>query len=266
MQELGLKGFKPVNYIFGILFSFSIVMGFQCEFYGHLIPGSWKTWVFLILIFIVATVFSKMFWDMISERAHTQGSDEDIPAGRVWLFSSLAVWVMNFIVFLGVYPGFFVYDAFEELNETITRSFNDQHPLFHVLSMGAIIQGMHKLTCDYNISIAVFILLQMTVNAVILGFVIRELKKEGIGRIVTILLTIYFGAFPVLVMNNLCSSKDCLFTGFMVLLTVFLRRHFAGREDDSGQKKNLVKIFICALFSLIFVPAYILYYAHKFNA
>ena len=81
MQELGLKGFKPVNYIFGILFSLSIVMGYQCEFYGQLIPGSWKTWIFLMLIFIVATVFSKMFWDMISERAHTQGSDEDIQAG-----------------------------------------------------------------------------------------------------------------------------------------------------------------------------------------
>lgn len=252
MQELGLKGFKPVNYIFGILFSLSIVMGFQCEFYEHLIPGSWKTWFFLIVIAAVATVFSKMFWDMIAERKHVERPDKDIPAGRVWFFSSLAVWVMNFIVFLGVYPGFFVYDAFEELNETVTRSFNDQHPLFHVLSMGAIIQGMHKLTGDYNISIAAFILIQMTVNAVILGFVIRELYKEGIGRIITILLTIYFGVFPVVVMNNLCSSKDSLFTGFMVLLTVFLRRYFAEKEDTSGQKKNLVKIFICSLLVMLY--------------
>ncbi len=252
MQELGLKGFKPVNYIFGILFSLSIVMGFQCEFFRQLIPGSWKTWFFLILIAAVATVFSKVFWDMISERKHRNVPAGEIPAGKTWLISSLAVWIMNFVVFLGVYPGFFVYDAFEELNETITRSFNDQHPLFHVLSMGAIIQGMHKLTGDYNISIAAFILFQMTVNAVILGFVVRELKKEGIGRIVTILLTIYFGAFPVLSMNNLCSSKDCLFTGFMVLLTVFLRRFFKGSTEASGQKKNLVKIFICALLVMLY--------------
>ncbi|MCR4850262.1 MAG: DUF6020 family protein, partial [Lachnospiraceae bacterium] len=256
MQELGLKGFKPVNFIFGILFSLSIVMGFQCEFFGHLIPISWKTWFFLILISVVATVFSKIFWDMISERKRCSLPDEEIQTGRVWLWSSLVIWVLNFIAFLGVYPGFFVYDAFEELNETITRSFNDQHPIFHVLSMGAIIQGMHKLTGDYNISIAVFILFQMTVNAVILGFVVRELKKEGIGRIITILLTIYFGAFPVLVMNNLCSSKDCLFTGFMVLLTVYLRRFFGCLEERSPQQKDIkrisVMIFICALLVMLY--------------
>ncbi|MCR4788104.1 MAG: DUF6020 family protein [Lachnospiraceae bacterium] len=267
-----MKTIKPVNFIFGILFSLSIVLGFQCEFYGELLPSEPKVYVFIVILFVVATAFSKLFWDMIKDRGCreniesetedpkiavketvTEGPDmvvnEIPPRKRIGLYSAITVWILHFIVFLGVYPGFFVYDAFEELTETITRSFTDQHPIFHVLSMGAVIQGMHKVTGDYNISIAVFILFQMSINAVILGLVVRELYEEGLGRIGAIVFSIYFGSFPVLLMCDLCSAKDCLFTGALVLFTVYLRRLF--KDPEMSSVKGFVKTGLCALFVML---------------
>ncbi|MCR4990818.1 MAG: DUF6020 family protein [Lachnospiraceae bacterium] len=250
---MSIRSIKPINYIFGLLFAFSIVAGYQCEFFGRLIPGSWKTYFFFVLVFVVATLFSYVFWDMIKERADREISNDDKTTnpGKIWAGSSVVIWICNFIVFLGVYPGFFVYDAFEELNETITRSFNDQHPIFHVLSMGAVIQAMHKLTGDYNISVAVFILLQMSFNAIILGYVVRELYVEAKNKKLCIGALIYFALFPVLMMCNLCSAKDCVFTGLLVLLTIYLRRMFLESDFDKSSK-NLIKLGLLSTFMMLY--------------
>lgn len=39
-------------------------------------------------------------------------------------------------VFLAVYPGFFAYDATEELQEVLTGQYVTRHPLLHVLMLG----------------------------------------------------------------------------------------------------------------------------------
>lgn len=39
-------------------------------------------------------------------------------------------------VFLAVYPGFFAYDATDELQEVLTGQYVTRHPLLHVLMLG----------------------------------------------------------------------------------------------------------------------------------
>ena len=256
MKQHVIKTLKPVSYIFGALFSMSVVMGFQCEFFGNLLPHSWKSYFFFVLLFVIATLFSKLFWDMIKEKKSNaapafDSGDSKKPDKKAWPFYTAFIWICHFVMFLGVYPGFFVYDAFEELNETITRSFSDQHPLFHVLSMGAIIQGAHKLTGNYNISVAIFILLQMSVNAVILGYVVSRAQKSGAKKQMCVILSLYFGLFPVLVMCDLCSSKDCIFTGILVLLTIYLKDCF--NYDQSSIPVSLyIKIALATLIMMLY--------------
>ena len=48
-------------------------------------------------------------------------------------------------VFLAVYPGFFVYDAQDELIQVQTRNFTTHHPLPHVLLLGGVILAVNKL-------------------------------------------------------------------------------------------------------------------------
>lgn len=170
---------------------------------------------------------------------------------KIWICGSLIIWLCYFIVFLGVYPGFFVYDAAEELSEVATRSFNTQHPLLHVLSLGGTIQAVHKLTGDYNSAIAVFILIQMTAFALILGYFIYFLRKNEItGKVSSVILMLYFGLFPVLSMYALCSSKDVMFAGFLVLVFVCVKKYIAAPELYSKMRHNKEAWFF-VLFSVL---------------
>ena len=97
---MSIRSIKPINYIFGLLFAFSIVAGYQCEFFGHLIPGSWKTYFFFVLVFVVATLFSYVFWDMIREKTDKEKPDKEkteedagFKPGKVWAGSSIIIWI-----------------------------------------------------------------------------------------------------------------------------------------------------------------------------
>ena len=117
--------------------------------------------------------------------------------------SWLVMAVLNTIVILAEFPGFFVYDAQDELNEVLTRTFSTHHPLLHVLLLGGTIAVFHKLTADWNLGIFVYTFLQMLVITLLLAYVMDYMRKKGIGKRSIIAWTLYYGVFPVIVMYNL---------------------------------------------------------------
>ena len=99
------------------------------------------------------------------------------PRGAIFLW--LAVFVPNLIVLLGVYPGFFVYDAQDELMEVVTRTFNTHHPLLHVLAMGGTVTGVHKLTDSWNLGIFTYLALQAFLISAIYAYILKRLSTAG---------------------------------------------------------------------------------------
>lgn len=104
-------------------------------------------------------------------------------------------------VFLAVYPGFFAYDATEELQEVLTGQYVTRHPLLHVLMLGKTVSGIQKLTGSYNSGIGVYVLAQMAIMAILLGWTIQQLRTRA-GRVCGLL---FYGLFPVVPMYVLCT-------------------------------------------------------------
>ncbi len=143
-------------------------------------------------------------------------------------------------VFLAVYPGFFVYDAQDELIQVQTRNFTTHHPLPHVLLLGGVILAVNKLTGSYNAGIAVYTFLQMCLMSGVFTYVVTYMKKCRVKRAFRVAASLYFGFFPVIVMFALCSAKDGIFTGAMLLLLIAL--YEMGKEKEkffAGWKKPL---------------------------
>lgn len=212
--------FSLANLIISIFLSLACVLGYCAEHFGEIKFSSIWTYIVFVVGTAVSYIVINFLWlwfDRIVKRA-----DNGREIKHTWLVSTIIIWALNFVVFLGVYPGFFCYDAQDELMETITRSFNNQHPMLHVLSMGGIAQAVHKFTDDYNLAVAAFILFQMTIIAIAFGYLVKVLKDEGLGRVGVILLSIYLGAFPVLTMYSLCSSKDGVFGAFLLCSVIQL--------------------------------------------
>lgn len=240
---------KVVNIIFGVLMSLSFVLGYQCEHYGEIRITSAVTYVSFILAAVAGTVATAFLWKKCGI-LNGSVSDASEAAKEPWkhcfVCSFAIMWLFYFIVFLGVYPGFFVYDAQYELMETITREFTNHQPIFHVLYMGGIIQGVHAVTGDYNIAIAVFTLAQMTFVSLALALVVREMNREGaLRKRGCIIVSACFGVFPVLVMYALCSSKDGVFASFLLLAVLLLRRLVSNPEKFFSNKRDVI-FLICS--------------------
>ena len=245
--------------LFGTAFSFCMITGVQLDTRGSVPFSDPSLWLAILAGAVVMTLSVRYFWDLIDgkqrERAvsrQKEGEATDQEEKRWnkfsgWLLPSALIFVMYLPVFLAVYPGFFVYDAQDELMQVVTRSFSTHHPLVHVLMLGGIIQLVHKLTGSYNAGIACYTVFQMLVMAGIFGWCIRKLEKWGVGKGYRILTTLYFGLCPVLVMFSLCSAKDGLFAGMLLIMTILLTELFKAPEEFWKQKGKLLLLLAASL-------------------
>ena len=190
---------------------------------------------------------------------------------RDFLINHLSLIAMGIPVLLAEFPGFFVYDAQEELNEVLTRTFSTHHPLLHVLLLGGIIALVHKICGSWNAGIFVYILLQLIIMTAVFAYAITCLQKRGTGRKLRILFLVFYGMFPTIVMYSLCSRKDGLFSALLLLLTVFLIELVKDRDAFVSDKKKVALFVACAVLMplfrhngfyayLVFVPFALIYF------
>lgn len=232
---------KSVNWIFGVLASMMTVFGYEFQVYDELKLKVIWTYLALIVLIPVFSLSAKYLWDIIGmvstrirevsdkkQKKHKVKKEQQDKKEDKYLYIKLLglIWTLYFIVFLGVYPGFFVYDAQEELMETVLRSFNNRHPLAHVLSMGGVIQAVHKLTDSYNAGIAAYILLIMTATSAVYALIAYTFYKKGVGKSIIYLFAVYLGVFPVTVMYALCSVKDGICGAFMLIVILEIKNMF----------------------------------------
>lgn len=275
--------------LFGVLSGLFMVLGYQLENQSRINLADKNAMYIMALIMVVLTVDAKHVWDNYTStfygeklmglfrldkyRANYGKSDKKSRFVQNWIL----MMALNIPVLLGTFPGFFVYDAQDELNEVLTRTFTTHHPLLHVLLLGGTIALVHKITGSWNAGIFLYILLQMMVITAIFAYVTDYLYQKKLGKTGNLITCLYYGLFPTIVMFTLCSSKDGLFGAFLLLLTVFL---FQMVEDLEGFLSSRVKVvlFICSavlmpLFRhngfyayLVFVPFALFYFRKKIKS
>lgn len=155
-------------------------------------------------------------------------------------------------VFLAVFPGFFAYDATEELTEVLSGGYVTRHPLLHVLILGKTVSGVQKLTGSYNAGIAVYVTVQMAAMALLFAWALRSLRRLGAGKIICAGGFLFLALFPVIPMYVLCTSKDMPYTAGLLAVLIFLRRMVQNREEFFSGKSSLAglgaALFVTAAF------------------
>ena len=257
----------------GLLFSGCMVFGAQLDQKGSVPFQNAAMWGSILILAGITALLIRYFWELLAARLGDQDGCQASPAilmqkesgkasggcreetgkekaGRL-LFRAGVIFLCYIPVFLAVYPGFFVYDAQDEYLQVVTRSFSTHHPLLHVLLLGGIIQLVYKLTGSYNLGIACYTLWQMLVMSLVFAGCVEKLKARGMKRAGRILLTLYFGFCPVLVMFSLCSAKDGLFTGMLLIALLFLQELCAGPEEFFLQKGKVISLWLAGLLMML---------------
>ncbi len=255
---------KPV--LFSVMLSLAIVWGHQLENNDHIeLTNRQGLITFVVLtvgIHLIITICFKIK-DLLRKSSEKKQepiqivNSKEAEASRkaytrgkffiIWMGIALCC----FVVLLGVYPGFFVYDAQTEVTEVLTRSFTTHHPLLHVLLLGGSVAFFHKITGDYNVGIFAYTVAQMLVMTWIYTYILNFLKKNGATRLFRIITGAFFGIFPTVVMYTLCSSKDGLFSAFLVL-TVILILEWEELENKAQKRTRLIWIVISAVLMMLF--------------
>lgn len=231
---------KPSKYrscliavMFSLPFSAAVLFGARLDSVENVDVKDITLWLHLAAFTVIFAAFTLLLWRLMDglkgRGTSAAGKTVDKIAGVFKLTDAqadIAAFLFLLLcwlpVFLAVYPGFFVYDAQEEYIQVAARTFTTHHPLVHVLLLGGMICGVHKLTDSYNLGIACYMVFQMSAAAGVFTFVFDWLRKKGVSRILRLLGLMWLGLFPTVVMFTLCSAKDALFTLALLLLLVCL--------------------------------------------
>lgn len=235
MEELNKdKVMAVVSILTALFFSFSLVCGEALETEGELPIRSASAWISLVMTAVLCwcLLFSFLCWIRkrnTKDLAATAKPDSDLAdkaklTDRFWFVCGLFLlcWLPSF---LAVYPGFFLYDAYDEYMEVATGLFTTHHPLLHVLLLGKTIENIHKLTGSFNYGIAFFIFVQMMVLAACFTYLLRCLKKANVEKSMRIMTFLYLAFFPVNTMFVLCSVKDTMFAAALLITVLLLRQY-----------------------------------------
>lgn len=219
--------------IFSFFFSAALLFGARLDSVENVDIKDFGLWVSLLVLTILITGLVLLFWrglDLLQERISSGKNGAPNRITNVFEFAKGHDDFLSFLflllcwlpVFLAVYPGFFVYDAQDEYLQVATRVFSTHHPLVHVLLLGGIICGVHKLTDSYNLGIACYVIFQMVLAAGVFTFLLSFLRKKKVSRALRLIGLVWLGLFPTVVMFTLCSAKDAMFTLALLLLLICL--------------------------------------------
>lgn len=238
--------------ILSFLFSLCIAFGAALEQAENVNFKSLIMWLAVFVWTVILTIWMHFAWEWL-ERYNSRPSEKGTSYESKQLFFIFGILMLSwFIIFLAVYPGFFVYDAQDEFIQVQTRNFTTHHPLPHVLLLGGIVLLFNKLTGSYNMGIAVYTLLQMLVMAGVFTYVLSYMKRKGVRTAVRVLSLFYFAFFPVIVMFVLCSAKDGIFTAALLLLVISLIEMAGQREKFFLSWKNYVFFGASAVVMMMF--------------
>ena len=257
------KKIRLSDLMFALLLAGALLIGGALETKGYLTkPGGRMLLLFpvvILLLYYLTGLLSRFLFRI----PFFEKESSPISARSYFLKQYAGLLLCHVPVFLGVYPGFFVYDASDELNQVLTRTFTTHHPLFHVLTMGGTVAGIHKWTGSWNAGIAVYIVLQAMLILLVYAYVLTFLRKKGVRKGFRIFAFLFFGVFPPMVMFTLCSSKDGLFTAFFLLMLVQLLKLLSDPSSVSEDKTECL-LFVLGATGMMFyrrnaVYAYLLF-------
>lgn len=248
-RRLGCSG------IAGIIIGVCLVFGFCVENWMAVPYTDIRLYAALLLCALSVTGLVYGLFGWLESRVEKQGEEKLYSLKqkllRLVLYTGIIFmgWMPSF---LGVYPGWFNYDAPWQLSMYNGDAITAHHPVLHTVVMGWILEFMNGINGTYNKGIALYLLLQMSILALCFGYTVYYMGKKGVGRIGRAIALVWFILFPTIVLHVMCPTKDSLFAGFLLVLSILSYELFRQPEEFLKRKLKVVAwvalVFLCIVF------------------
>lgn len=178
------------------------------------------------------------------------------PAGKAWKnpFVYQAVIMLCWLpCYVAYFPAIYSYDGEPQLIQYTTHAFDNHHPILHTLllgwcyDLGIFLQNSLKISLD---GMAVYSFLQMLALSGAFAYGIVFFVRRGSNRIIPVLLTLWFGLFPVHPLMAVSTTKDTLYTAFLTVFFFLLTDILLAGNPHEGKKE--AALFAAALLMMLF--------------
>lgn len=247
-------------FVFSLLFTGSMVTGRQLELNGEVDFLNWHLYgAALVMAIAMAPIIEWVVWRLEISGEKAEKDIQVVPSHSLDIRRMRFFWTVwgiliccYMVTLLSVWPGFFTYDAEQEVYQVFTGKYSAHHPVMHVLLLGGIIRVVRRLTDSYNTGIAAYMILQIVVISGCFSYMLTFLKRCGVRRWVVMAGTLFMALFPTINMFACCSVKDVYFSAGIVLFTTLLLESFKNSEGFWKRRSKKLLALLSVLLILFF--------------
>ena len=242
---------KWPSFLFSVLLTASFAVGHQVNteqapYFPDMTPMDWA-YLLPFAGMVYVCVLNLMDWILSHEIPNEK--TESIVGWEYWakvFLANIIFWLPYFLVF---YPGNLSWDSVTSVEQIMgTQPWSNWHPVMFTASIG-IFMNAGMLLGDINFGIACYTFAQMTVFAGILSYTVFWMKKKGVPDVLLLLVMGFYFLNPVIATYAVTLWKDILFSGFMLLLVLFLFDVAQGEGQLLGTGKGIIRLAV--LFFLV---------------
>lgn len=241
-------------WLMSFLFSIATVTG--CYFTNGLIFSkmtSTEMFMYLFIIGGLTSVFKCLFvmaYRFFENWAERESNIEKRPIKskwKTWLFAFVIIMACWLVVWLAYYPGLWNYDPYQ-VYQVITGEYTKYHPLLHTLLLGwCYVFGIYQ--DNINLGVTIYAYIQMMIMAGIFAYAYAYIKEHVSSKIFRVLTLLFFAIFPVNSIMVLSTTKDTLFSGFVLMGVILALEYF--EKSDKKEKTNKIGIAVLVLFIIL---------------
>lgn len=135
-----------------------------------------------------------------------------------WIITTIIILFAWGLVWLAYFPGLWNYDPYQ-VWEYINKDYDTRHPLIHTVLMGFCFNVGYKIGKP-NIGVALYDWVQMIIMASIFSYSVLLIKQKTNCWFICIITILFYSIFPVNSILSISSTKDSLFSAFVLLNTI----------------------------------------------
>ena len=251
--------------VFAAVLALSLVLGHQMHLDGEMYTGrlhenymdlpSWKDLVAWVVMTIVLTAFLDRLVVFLERKVAVIKAGYVYGAGsrKIWMLSSLAVFLAWMPYLLVYYPGFIFGDSLSSIGQALGQiSLNNHHPVFYTLFLRLCLRiGMA--VKDITFGCAVYTVIQMLYLALCIGYQVSWLEHKGVSVQGCAAVTIFYGCVPFFAQNSIAMWKDPIFSATIMIWTILLCDYvLSGGKVVQEQKFFRVRYVLCVTLMCLF--------------
>ena len=216
------------SYIGGGLLALAIVYGAYAHYVNNIFRSTGETFLQIGMVICISMLTTPLVSEQFEliEKANNwyvgREVQEQVKRPTVYFLIVWAIIFASFIpLFLGAWPGNFVFDAKYQMQNVITGDYKTHHPLIHTLLMGKAYEfGVSHGNAAWGYQF--YTLLQMLILSSAFAYLLLYFYRKRVPKCIRIVTLLWFTLFPMHALFAISATKDVLCATFFLYFMIFL--------------------------------------------